>query len=135
MDYEVFLERLIDVKVKEVNKRFYAIDKSKFKNSVIYLIYAKSKSSNIPPNQFYVGVTATMLSTRLKQHIRESFSYKETKTTKKIEWIKNIILLNGELEIIELVRVPHVNKKIRYIIEEEFINYFRKNGLNLTNCY
>ena len=134
MDYQTFLDNLISVKRNEINLRFNKVDKTKYKQSIIYLIYAKSKNT-IPPNKFYVGVTSNLLSIRLKQHIRESFMYNKNKVTPKIEWIKTVLLMNGELEIIELVRVPHINKKIRYIIETEFIEYFTRNGLLLTNYY
>lgn len=135
MDYQAFLDNLISVKRREINVRFNQIDKSKYKQSVIYLIYAKSKNVSIPPNKFYVGVTSNLLSVRLNQHIKESFMYKKNKVTPKIEWIKTVLMMSGELEIIELVRVPHINKRIRYIIESEFIEYFTRNGLILTNHY
>lgn len=135
MDYQTFLDNLISVKKKEINIRFNQIDKRNYKQSIIYLIYAKSKNVSIPPNKFYVGVTSNLLSVRLKQHIRESFMYNKNKTTKKIEWIKTVLMMDGELEIIELVRVPHINKRIRYVIESEFIEYFTRNGLFLTNHY
>lgn len=127
-----FLEKLIDVKVKEVNSRFSSLNSKGLKVSSIYLVYPKSKN-NLFPTKFYVGTTANKLTIRLNQHIRESFGYKDNSTTIKTRWIRDVILSGGELEVIELVRVPHFTSKIRYQIETEFINYFKRNGLNLTN--
>lgn len=82
---------------------------------------------------FYIGKTTSYLPTRLRCHIKESF----TGTTKKCKAISEIIQLGlkPNIEIIDVIQTDYdcINQIYANYIEMYWISQFKAWGFELTN--